>query len=372
MVRYLRILTLAGTILCSAGASAQAQWGYPMGFGPYSWGGWGASTPMGDEAHGLGIFAAGAGQYNLQTAKANSINLDTVMRFNEYIWESRQTANRIRYRRQADQRQRVNERVATTYARLRDNPERADIHRGDALNVILDELSAPGIYSRSISAAQAPLATTLVKSLPFRYAPQAICISLDELANRVPAVIKDPSFDKERLALQQIVAKARTESEADDQLPVETLRSVRAAIRQLHDRIRSDVPVGRNRTDAENFLKAAYGLARMMETPEISTFLKELDRIDTTSLASLLGFMFAFNLRFGVATTPSQRTAYDELFTKLRAVRDQLFPKDDAPLAIGAPVRSHPEWAREFFSGMALDEVQEKKPLMPGNPAHGR
>ena len=76
--------------------------------------------------------------------------------------------------------------------------------------------------------------------------------------------------------------------------------------------------------------------------------------------------MFAFNLRFGVATTPPQRTAYDELFRKLRAVRDQLFPKDDAPLAIGAPVHSHPEWAREFFSGMDLKEIQEKKPLTPG------
>ena len=318
------------------------------------------------------IFAAGAGQYNLQTAKADAINVDTIMRFNEYIWESQQTANRIRLSRQEQRKQRVNERVATAYARLRDNPERADVHRGDALNVILDELSAPGVYSRSISAAQAPLSTTLVKTLPFRYAPQAISISLDELANRVPAVIKDPRFDKERLALKEAVARARSESEADDEISRETLQGVRAAIRQLHDRIKSDVPAGRNRNEADNFLKAAYGLARMMETPEISAFLKDLDKVDTTSVASLLGFMFAFNLRFGVATTPSQRSAYDELFTKLRAVRDQLFPKDDAPLAIGAPVHSHPEWAREFFSGMDLNEIQEKKPLTPGSSTSGK
>jgi hypothetical protein len=340
-----------------------------MGFGHFGWGGWGASTPFGDEAHGLGVFAAGAGQYNLQTAKADAINLDTIMRFNEYIWESQQTANRIQARRRAERRQRVNEGVATIYARLRDNPERADVHRGDALNVLLDELSAPGVYSRSISAAQAPLSTTMVKSLPFRYAPQAITISLDQLANQVPAVIKDASFEKERSAFKAAAAKARSESETEDQVSSETLMSVRAAVKQLHDRIRSDVPAGRNRNEAENYLKAAYGLARMMETPEISAFLKELDKAETTSLASLLGFMFAFNLRFGVATTPSQRVAYDELFTKLRAVRDQLFPKDDAPLAIGAPVHPHPEYAREFFSGMDLDEIQQKKPLAPARPA---
>jgi hypothetical protein len=120
---------------------------------------------------------------------------------------------------------------------------------------------------------------------------------------------------------------------------------------------------------ADNFLKAAYGLARMMETPEISAFLKELDKVDTTSLASLLGFMFSFNLRFGVATTPSQRNAYDELFTRLRALRDQLFPQDDAPMAIGAPVHPHPESARDFFSGMDLNEIQQKKPLTPAKPA---
>ena len=65
MLRYLGILMLAGTVLCFTSEPARAQWGYPMGFGPYGWGGWGASTPMGDEAHGLGMFAAGLGQYNL-------------------------------------------------------------------------------------------------------------------------------------------------------------------------------------------------------------------------------------------------------------------------------------------------------------------
>jgi len=84
------------------------------------------------------------------------------------------------------------------------------------------------------------------------------------------------------------------------------------------------------------------------------------------------GCMFSFNLRFDVASTPRQRNAYDELFTKLRALRDQLFPRDDAPMAIGAPVPPHPEWATEFFSGMKLDEIQQKKPLTPPKPADGQ
>jgi len=110
----------------------------------------------------------------------------------------------------------------------------------------------------------------------------------------------------------------------------------------------------------------------MIKTPEISACLKELDEVETTSLASLLGFMFSFNLRFGVAGTPSQRNAYDELSSKLRALRNRLFPHDDAPMAIGAPAKSHREWAQEFFSRMNLDELKQKKPLTPSKPRAGQ
>ena len=38
----------------------------------------------------MGVFAAGAGQYNLDTAAANQINANTWMGLNEYLWESEQ------------------------------------------------------------------------------------------------------------------------------------------------------------------------------------------------------------------------------------------------------------------------------------------
>src|SRR5208337_2165664 len=68
------------------GACAQAQWGYPGGYGGYGWGGWGGQTAQGDIARGLGAYAMGAGYYNQQTAVANSINTDTVMRWNQYVY----------------------------------------------------------------------------------------------------------------------------------------------------------------------------------------------------------------------------------------------------------------------------------------------
>ena len=41
-------------------------------------------------------------------------------------------------------------------------------------------------------------------------------------------------------------------------------------------------------------------------------------------MGNLLGFMHAYNLRFGVATTPEQRQAYSQLFTVLDRTRDQI------------------------------------------------
>ncbi len=78
------------------GTLAQAQFfGYPGGFGGFGWEGWGgAHTHDGDLARGMGVYAAGAGFYNKQTAIANSIDVDTVMRWNQYIHESQLDANR--------------------------------------------------------------------------------------------------------------------------------------------------------------------------------------------------------------------------------------------------------------------------------------
>ena len=54
-------------------------------------------------ARGLGVYAAGAGYYNQQTAVARSINTDTVMRWNEYVYESQMESNRIYWANMASQ-----------------------------------------------------------------------------------------------------------------------------------------------------------------------------------------------------------------------------------------------------------------------------
>ncbi len=350
-------------VILAVPAAAHAQYG--------GWGGWGggASTIGGDQARGMGAFAAGAGQYNVQTAQARSMNAQTAMQMNEYI--SAVNAGRAqRYSaKQTEYIKRTNETLAATYSRLHDNPTASDIRDGDALNVVLDELTNPKVYTQVVQKATTPIASGLVKNLEFQYAARLIAISLEDLSARgAPDVLlTNPNFEAERDALKALVVKARQESSSPgSQVSAETLANCRVAIKALQDKVAVTLPQGtRTRGEADNFLKAAYGLTKMMASPNIAQFLKGLDQFPTTTLGHLLTFMHTFNLRFGVSKTPEQGTAYDQLFPMLVALRDQANARGPAPGEMpSAP--PNPKAATAFFSGMEFSHVQSPQPPNAG------
>src|ERR1700722_1238135 len=71
------------------------------------YGGWGGETPEGNFARGAGFYELGAGVYNRDTAIANSIEQDTLLRWNEYMFQSQQEANRRAALRRARQNRRT-------------------------------------------------------------------------------------------------------------------------------------------------------------------------------------------------------------------------------------------------------------------------
>ncbi len=68
--------------------------------------------------------------------------------------------------------------------------------------------------------------------------------------------------------------------------------------------------------------------------------------------------MTAFNLRFGVASTPQQREVYNFLYPKLVQLRDEVAPA----LATSAAPKASGSEAEDFFSGMSYDDLQRKAP----------
>ena len=117
----------------------------------------------------------------------------------------------------------------------------------------------------------------------------------------------------------------------------------------------------RDRAEADNFLKALYGLTKMLKTPSVDQFLVGLNKLSTTTLGHLITFMHTFNLRFGAAKTPEQEAAYDQLYPILVALRDQV-NAPSRPRSRPRPTRVTPGKSRAMFSGMDMKQLQSPGP----------
>ena len=70
--------------LSMVGSTARAQWMYPGGYGGYGMSRWGADPAAGYMA-GLGSYARGQGVYALEKAKADAINVETMVKWNKAL-----------------------------------------------------------------------------------------------------------------------------------------------------------------------------------------------------------------------------------------------------------------------------------------------
>jgi hypothetical protein len=342
-------------VLALASSPAHAQYAYPPGYA--GWGGWGASTPAGSTAAGMGSFAAGAGSYNVQTAQARSINAQTAMEANEYMYQNQQRRNRTYQEKLAREKALVNETAETNYNRIHDNPNSHDIHSGDAANVILDELVNPKVFATALQAGgKMPVPSSLVKAVPMTYAPQAMTVCLEELhVGGAPDVLQtNPAFEKERKELRAIAAKVRKQSESEGgQIDPELLVQARTLLKSALKKVDTAIPAGQDQQDAENFLKAVYGLTKMLQKPNIKAYLKDLDKIETTDLGHLISFMHSFGLRFGAANTPEEEAAHDAIYPALVNLRDTVIPGGKGATPFDAPSSPpDPKKMTAFFSGM--------------------
>jgi hypothetical protein len=364
MVRFTMRALLLSLVLVLSAVPARAQWG---------WGGWGggAGTLQGSMMQGAGVAAAGAGMYNQETAVARSINANTAMQVNQYMYEVNKTNAKYYYARSATRQKEESAVGEKHYNQVHDHPSPHDIHTGDALNVVLDELTNPQVYSQVLKTATQPIDTQVVKNVVFAYAANMVAISLDELSARgVPDYLMTTAdFAQERAALKELFGKVRQEVEYKGQASAETLANCRANIKALKDKVDSLLPADSpNRLESDNFLKALTGLTKMLTRPSLAQYLVELDKIKSTTLGHLISFMHTFNLRFGAAKTPEQEQAYDQVFPLLVAVRDSAKAPSANPYTTSAASRD-PKALSNYFSQMQYDPKHGVvPPPPPGQP----
>jgi hypothetical protein len=315
MTRSLFILSVVG-LLASGPVDARAQYGYPSGYGGYGWGGWG-STPQSSLARGLGYFNMGRGAYNEQTAVARSINTDTVMRWNQYAYQSHVTASNSYRARLLARRASINRARAETQEQLRDNPSNRDITDGDALNLLLGDLTnGANSSTRRITT---PLRHELIPEIPFAYASEGITICLDHMTmnEQWPLALRVEDFKPEREGLRKAVQVALEEDKKGDLEPA-TVEAVQAAVDRFRLKFEKLVPQSSpDYIPAHDTIKAMAGLTKMLYSPKVEEILAELEDYQGTTLGDLLSFMQAFNLRFAPANSFRQRQIYLKLYPML-------------------------------------------------------
>ncbi len=366
MLRWIRLPLGFALILLVSGGTARAQYGWG------GWGGWGGagSTPQGSIAMGLGQFYAGVGSYNEQTAVARSINEDTWQRWNQYLYLSNEEATRKYLAKKNYDIQKNKDSFNAIIKRLQDSPTAKDVSDGDALNAALDQLSDPRIQGSSLRIADTPIDAKIISEIPFRNASEAVTIILSQVkgATKWPASLDLPRFADEKKLFEEVAEQARKEDE-DGEISPETLAKAHSLITNLRAELES-MPLADSRDNQAGlrFTKTLAGLIRLLEKPDTREALDQLRMVKSTTIGNLIGFMHAYNLRFGAATTPRQRIIYEQIFPVLDQARDRVM--SEAKLDANAkPVE--PGHVGDFFSKMDLDTLEgkaKKDAPKPPNP----
>ena len=282
------------------------------------------------------------------------------MRWNQFVYESQMSANRRRQQRTVQERDRNSRLTDTIQKRLRDNPEPRDIFQGSALNAALDEINDPRVYAKALQGAKVKVGGEKIRIIPFQYAAAAITVSIDQLLNgSPPPALLTRDFEAEREEFKVLDQQIRQQI-ADDKNPdPETVKKLLGTIYAAEQKVAKIYPRNtRERNQADRYLKALHGLVAMLNTPAIDLILAGVEKRQDATLGDLLSFMTAFNLRFGVASTPQQREVYNILYPKLVQLRDQVAPA----LATSAAPKASGTEAEDFFSGMSYDDLQKKAP----------
>jgi len=358
---------MATVALTAVLTPATAQTLFAQGYGYGGWGGWGGAgqTAQGSIAQGMGVFAAGAGQYNLDTAQANSINANTALNWNEYWYQAQQNQNRKMAERKKDN---ITNRDAI-YTRLRDNPSRYDIYRGDAMNVVFDQLSSPKLYLRGLSSSSIKFPGAMIRDIPFQYARAAITTTVHQVMTKgsAPKVLMRDEFKPENTQLREIGQQIRDEDEKDGAIDPETLDKAEALITKLQAKVAATLPSGAEKSEAERWLKSALGLSRMLRTPAINVLLSDAEKHPEATVGDVISFMKAYNLRFGMADDPRERLVYDELFPLLVKMRDEAYPKSKPEL--GEDTEVNAEHPTEFFSKLNDTPGTPRQAPQPPTPS---
>jgi hypothetical protein len=296
----------------ATGAAARAQYNF---VGP-------GSTIQGDYLRGVGVAAYGMGVYNLDTAQANAINVNTEIRWNEYVtfYFARENQAKAEYR--AAQRERKEGNFKAILNRIHEAPQERDLQNGDALNALLEQLNDPKIHESSFRSARVPLPADVVRRIPFRVDAEGAEFSMHRLIPRGtgkwPVALQDDRFAHDRRAYERAV-DAALEQQIAGKMSMEVIKGVKDAIENLSRSLDAAVAPGKDQLyrESKDRIKELRSMAKLLESTKIELALGEIDKYAGVTVNDLRIFMRDYKLRFAASSTPDERDLYPGLYEAL-------------------------------------------------------
>jgi hypothetical protein len=353
------VLPALGLAFAMTGQAAQAQWSY----GGWGWGGWGGGqSPEGAYLNGMGQYAMGAGIYNYDSALANQINAQTYTQLNDYWATVAHEAAFLHHARVHQEFLKDKTLYDAHIQGLRDNPTPQQIENGDALNQAVRDLSDPRIGSSALRAATAPVDARLIAEVPFEVSTERVTIMLDQLrgAFKWPEVFEEPRFANDKKLFDDVVQRMRKEDEAGEISP-KTLQEARAMITDLSAKLKAQpLKDPDDQFQAVKFVNAYTALLGLLNKPDTRAALAELRKVKSTSMGNLLGFMHAYNLRFGPATTVKEKNAYRQLYEAMDHTRDQIL--SEAKIDLNTRKSAQPQVVTDFYGRIRPKDESQNPP----------
>jgi len=330
---------LALTLLAGGGrAHAQGDVLYP------------GSTVQGDILRGQGVAYKGAAVFYLNAAKARSIDADTQIRFNEYVYQSYQEYLRQRALRIARTAAGRNASLAEIQRRLRERPTESDLASGDALNVVLADLADPRLPATAWEGAKVSLPKEAARTIPFQYASVGGTLALGRLdvGESWPVALRYKALEEPRRAYQRAVSTLLEQCRGHRLTP-EAVEAVGAAAKDLGSRAEAVIPPTspNYRQVARQFTGSLGRSARALTgTTYVEDLLVELDGFKGSTVADLVDLMRRYNLHFGPTEAPDERGLYQSLYPMLVNQRKALGIDAGGRYGVRPPEPSAPEVGR--------------------------
>lgn len=289
------------------------------------------STAPGDYLRGVGVEAWGVGQYELDSAVAERVRVDSFIVLNEYLSAVKSHTltqqNRARAAKMAKSRQIYAERAD----RILNAPESRDIMNGDSLNAAIRDLTRGEITRTELRIDPVSLPPDLVRRLPFQFNEAGQTLSLPRLLHQGhaawPVAFQDDRYARERKAYERAISDA-IDQQIEGKVTREVIGRLEKAVAELeqryHELERQRSPVAKMVIEVRDHIKDLKMSVELVKSQRVEKVVAVLDTYQGSTVEEFVSFLESHKIAFAPAETEEERKAYREVFAALKVQREIL------------------------------------------------